>query len=181
MRFPSPPSVSLSRIRTFTVAVMISVGVSSCTLNSSVPVASAPEPTGTVTALSSTQTRYENSPVEFEHFTVTASRINTDADPVLLEAKVCVRSIPSTYVGKRIRISWDPWSVTAGQKSAGAGYRGKAPANLFRADGDYQVGGCVSGRIPFDVKGDVDTVTYANSTGDTAVWDADALINPPRN
>ncbi len=181
MRFELLPTTSLPRIHAVVVAVMISLLVSACTLDSSVPIASAPEPTGNATSLASTPTRYENSPVQFEHFTVTASRIKAGSGRVLLEAKVCVRSIPSSYVGQRIRISWDPWSVTAGSHSAGAGYRGQAPGDLFRADGDYKVGGCVSGRIPFDVAGDVDTVTYANSSGDTAIWDADSLINPPPN
>ena len=172
------PLLSFSRIGMVTIAATIAVGLSACTLDS-VPIASAPEPANPTSTV--IPTRYQNSPVEFEHFTVTASRINAGRDQVFLEAKVCVRSIPSSYVGERIRISWDPWSVTAGATSATAGLRGKAPGHLFRADGDYEVGGCVSGLIPFSVKGELDTVTYANSTGDKAVWDADSLMNQPPN
>jgi len=179
MRLASLRLIPLSRIRIALIAVTMAVSVGACTLDSSVPIASAPEPGGPTSTV--IPTRYQNSPVEFEHFTVTASRIKAGANQVLLEAKVCVRSIPSTYVGERIRISWDPWSVTAGATSAAAGYRGKAPGDLFRSDGDYKVGSCVSGRIPFAVKGDVDTVTYANATGDRAIWDADSLVNQPPN
>ena len=84
---------------------------------------------------------------------------------------MCVTSLPPDPQGNRTRISWDPWSVTAGTSAAEAGYRGDAPGQMFPSARTYSVGQCASGWIPFCIKGDLDVVRYANGVGDKAVWD----------
>jgi hypothetical protein len=171
----APRHMNLLRgTKVMVIGLVTTASVTACTLGSpaSGPLGAAAAPQSAV------QNSVPNtSSAEFENFTVTISRIDEDAERprLLVQAEVCVTSIPASYVGKRIRISWDPWSVTAGKHTAEPGFRGKAPAGLFRADGDYKVGGCVSGLIPFEVTGNVDSVRYQNSVGDEAVWDAASL------
>ena len=97
----------------------------------------------------------------------------------LVLAKVCVRSLPPDPQGNRTRISWDPWSVTAGTRAAEAGYDSDPPSRMFPSDKTYRVGQCASGWIPFEIRGRLDTVRYANGGGDKAVWDADHLGQKP--
>lgn len=178
MRFLAPrPALSSRGLRALVVGVAVAASVSACTLGSASPrgVAGSPGPE------SSTSVPAPTSSAVFQNFTVTISRIEQppQATQSLVQAKVCVTSLPSSYVGKRIRVSWDPWTVVAGSRKTEPGYRGKVPAGLFRADGDYPVGSCVSGAIPFPVAGDLDSVRYDNSLGDEAVWDAGSLALKP--
>jgi len=116
----------------------------------------------------------------FEHFKVTVIDVDyKDASEALVNAEVCVRSLPADPQGDRTRISWDPWSVTAGTRAAQAGYTGDAPRRLFASDATYAVRECASGWIPFPISGDLDVIRYANGVGDKAVWDADHLGETP--
>jgi hypothetical protein len=122
----------------------------------------------------------QQSSATFEHFKVTVQDIRYKShSQALVKARVCVRSLPPDPQGNRTRISWDPWSVTAGPRAAKAGYRGDAPARLFPSARTYRVGQCASGWIPFRLRGQLDTIRYANFVGDRAIWDADDLGDKP--
>lgn len=56
---------------------------------------------------------------------------------------------------------------------------GRRPSGIFPREDTYPVGRCASGRIPFPSGQDLDEVTYANSLGDKAIWDAERLDQPP--
>lgn len=145
------------------------------------PTASTAAPSASTTASpSQSPVGKQGSSATFEHFKVTVDGISyTSESRALVHAKVCVRSLPPNPQGDRTRISWDPWSVTAGTEAAKAGNRGESPAGMFPSDRTYKVGQCASGVLPFVVEGEVDTVRYANGVGDKAIWDADNLDRDP--
>lgn len=116
----------------------------------------------------------------FQHFKVAVSQIEQRSDAqVLVRVQVCVRSLPPDPQGNRTRISWDPWSVRAGQKSVKAELVGAKPKGLFPQSATYAVGDCASGTIPFPAEDHIAEISYKNGIGDTAVWDADRLTQPP--
>lgn len=116
----------------------------------------------------------------FQHFKVAVSKIERRSDAeVVVRIQVCVRSLPPDPQGNRTRISWDPWSVRAGDRTVDAELAGTKPKNLFPKSVTYAVGGCASGWIPFPVEGEVSEITYENGIGDMAVWDADRLAQQP--
>jgi hypothetical protein len=141
------------------------------------PTSSSPsQPTAKGTAVAQSR----GSTAAFEHFRVTVERIDyRGGSQALVRAKVCVRSLPPDPQGNRTRISWDPWSTTAGTRAAEPGYQGGAPPQMFPSDRTYSVGECADGWIPFRVDGDLDIIRYANGVGDKAVWDADHLDEKP--
>lgn len=98
---------------------------------------------------------------------------------MVVRAQVCVRSLPPDPQGNRTRISWDPWSARAGERTLDAELVGAKPEDLFPRDATYAAGDCASGWIPFRTKGDLSEITYENGIGDRAVWDADRLAQPP--
>lgn len=116
----------------------------------------------------------------FRHFKVAVSQLERRSDAqVVVRAQVCVRSLPPDPQGNRTRISWDPWSVRVGGETIDAELVGAKPQTIFPRDATYAVGECASGWIPFRAEGDIGEITYANGTGDVAVWDADRLAQPP--
>lgn len=113
--------------------------------------------------------------VAFDHFTVRVSSVEDPAGSgVLVEASVCVRSLPPNPTGDRTRISWDPWTVQAGGRT----YRPqlfdttRSVGSMFPREALYAVGECARGWIPFvlDRGGQVSTVRYENGVGDSARW-----------
>lgn len=158
----------------------------------SAPASSSPSPSGSATPSVSRSTpsskaspalpsdEASGSSATFEYFKVTVDRIDyRGTSRALVLAKVCVRSLPPNLQGNRTRLSLDPWSVTAGTRASEAGYDGDAPRRMFPSDQTYRVGQCASGWIPFEIKGELDTVRYANGVGDKAVWDADHRDQKP--
>ncbi len=116
----------------------------------------------------------------FRHFKVAVSKVERRSDSqVVVRAQVCVRSLPPDPQGNRTRISWDPWSVRAGNQTVDAELAGPGPDGLFPRNATYAVGDCALGWIPFRTKSGIGEITYENGIGDRAVWDADRLTQPP--
>lgn len=152
----------------------------SATTGPTVTVTATPTPDSPVTSKSPSVQESRGGSATFEHFKVTVSDVDYEsASEPLVRAEVCVRSLPPNPQGNRTRISWDPWSVTAGTRASQAGYRGDTPEHMFPSDATYAVGECASGWIPFPIQGDLDIIRYANGVGDRAVWDADHLDRQP--
>lgn len=116
----------------------------------------------------------------FRHFKVAVSKVESRSKAeVVVYATVCVRSLPPDPQGNRTRISWDPWSVRAGNTTIDAKLTGVKTGRLFPQGATYGVGDCASGIIPFPTTKKIDEISYENGLGDRAVWDADRLNQPP--
>jgi hypothetical protein len=182
----------ISKVAPIATSALLMGSLAACSGTPTATVTATPAPTVTVTArptpnpLSPSSAPSENaaeargSSAAFEHFKVTVEGVEYKSkSQVLVRARVCVQSLPPDPQGNETRVSWDPWSVTAGTRAATAGYRGDAPAQMFASDRTYRVGRCAAGWIPFHIKGDLDIIRYANGVGDKAVWDADDLDKKP--
>ena len=120
------------------------------------------------------------STARFEHFRVTVKEIKyPTSSTALLKAEVCVMKIAEDSEVDWAQISWDPWAVSAGSDSADAGYVGNPPKHMYPKSGTYDVGECAAGWMPFQIDGDLSTIRYSNSLGETAVWDATDLSIAP--
>lgn len=123
---------------------------------------------------------------EFEHFSVTASKLwYTTGHGLLVKARVCVKKLPPDPQGKTTRISWDPWSVqVSGNRVRPKLFDGShPPEGMFASEGLHRVGSCAVGWIPFSAvtePGDEETVRYANGLGDVAIWKAGSIEGRPR-
>jgi len=118
-------------------------------------------------------------PARFTHFAVTVQ--DTVMDPeyygYVVKLRVCVRSLPPGATSGRTRISWDPWTVTAGGRSHRPSVQEDPPPDLFprpyQTEGRFRVGECAIGWLPFwSVKlgEQVTSINYANSLGNRARW-----------
>lgn len=115
----------------------------------------------------------------FPHFGITV--LQTAMDPeyhgFMVRLRVCVRSLPPGSTGGRTRISWDPWTVTAGGRTHRPSVQEDPPHETFprpyRSEGRFRVGECAIGWLPFwSVKADdrVTSVDYHNALRNRARW-----------
>ena len=112
-----------------------------------------------------------------DHVSVTVAKI--DRSPsfgILVQARVCVRSLPTDEVA--VHVSWTPWSVsTPPDRLSHAELRPGPPGSgllteEFPDPTSLRVGQCASGWIPFnaDEHSASVTVNYTDDLGNTAVW-----------
>jgi len=115
----------------------------------------------------------------FPHFAVTVqdTAMNPEYHGYLVKLRVCVRSLPPGSTGGRTRISWDPWTVTAGGRTHRPSGLEDPPPDMFprpyASEGRFRVGDCGMGWLPFrSVKAgqQASSVNYRNSLGDHARW-----------
>lgn len=119
----------------------------------------------------------------FDHLKVTVSNIDRASDSYFFGAsiKVCVTILPAGE--SSLRLSWDPWTLNGGVVP-GEFEEGTDPwaGSDAPVEGDYGVGGCLHGWLPFAVAGtkDVTTISYANSLGNTVSWHVTSGASPQR-
>jgi hypothetical protein len=120
----------------------------------------------------------------FSHLKVTVSSVDRKSDSYFFGAKikVCVTSLPAG--SSSLRLSWDPWTITGGIHP-GELEEGSDPWAGSNAplEGNYGVGGCLQGWLPFAVAGthNVTKINYASSLGDTAAWAVTNGTSPQRS
>lgn len=117
----------------------------------------------------------------FPHLTVTLrnagqlSANGTAVDEYTLLVTTCVTSAPRGAANQRVRLREADWTVTttSGVVTIDDPIRTPLPLPVtYPGTGDYRVGRCVSGTIPFGVdhRSTVTAVNYHNSLGDQASW-----------
>ena len=152
--------------------VSLALGVTGLTAASAAPATAA---SGSTTAASSSQLAIGKT-ATFRHLkvTVTASDRASDSYFYGAKVKVCVTSLPKGSTS--MRLSWDPWTITAAKRTVRPGNfeEGADPwaKKLAPQSKTYKVGQCMSGFVPFAVGGTdkVTKVGYANALGNQASW-----------
>ena len=133
----------------------------------------APTPTSTSTTTGSGAYRLGQE-ARFANFTVRVDTAeSSEAQGLLVRARVCVVALPPSASGGRTRISWDPWSVVTSRGVQRAKlYDGShPPQEMYPQDARYAVGQCASGYIPFaDAFRTATRVRYDNELGNHAEW-----------
>jgi hypothetical protein len=153
-----------------TVGVSLALGVAGLQ-----PAAAAPSALAAPTAASTNQLAIGRT-ATFRHLKVTLTQSDRTSDSYFYGAKVkvCVTSLPKG--AKNLRLSWDPWTITAGRRTVRPGNfeEGTDPWAKTHAPQSktYKVGQCMTGFVPFAVGGTdkVTKVGYANSLGNQASW-----------
>jgi hypothetical protein len=180
--------MGIAPARTATARALAAAGVSLALgvtgLTASVTPATAA--TSGSTAAASTSQLAIGKTATFRHLkvTVTASDRASDSYFYGAKVKVCVTSLPKGSTS--MRLSWDPWTITAGKTTERPGgfEEGTDPWPKAHAPRSktYKVGQCMSGFVPFAVGGTdkVTKVGYANSLGNKASWQVTNGTSPQR-
>ncbi|HYP44738.1 MAG TPA: hypothetical protein VEQ66_06035 [Propionibacteriaceae bacterium] len=163
--------------------VSLSLGVSGFPAAVAAPAVSTPQATS---ATGSAGPLAIGKAATFRHLKVTVTKSDRKSDSYFhgVKVKVCVTSLPKGTTN--LRLSWDPWTITAGTSTVRPGNfeEGADPWADAHAPQSktYRVGQCMSGIVAFAVGGtdNVTKVGYANSLGNRASWKVTNGASPQR-